>query len=63
MPSPNVLHYNHLVLATKISFDIMPKKGHSKPKWRLDIKDHENLLEIIKDREDLNHMYQQVLSN
>ena len=51
------LHYNHLVLATKIQFDIMPKKGCRKPKSRLDIKDHEKLLEIIKDREDLDHMY------
>ena len=60
MPGQKFLHYNHLVLATKIQFDIMPKKGHSKPKWRLDIEDHDFFLDIIKDKEDPNHMYQQL---
>ena len=36
------------------------QKGRSKPKWRLDIEDHKNLLEIIKDKEDPDHMYQQL---
>jgi hypothetical protein len=62
MPGQNIFHYNHLVVATKIQFDIVPKKGRRKPKWRLDIEEHEKSMGIIKDREDPNHMYKK-LSN
>ena len=54
------MHYTHLVLAIKIQFGIVPKRGCRKPKWRIGIEKHENLLEIIKDREDPHDMYQQL---
>jgi hypothetical protein len=56
----NVLHYSHLVVATKLNFETLPKRGHAKKKWRFPIKYHENILVIIKDREDPYYMYQEL---
>ena len=59
-PGQKVLHYSHLVLATKINLETLPKRGRAKQKWRLPIEDHEKILEIIKDRENPNFMYQEL---
>lgn len=60
MPDQNVLHYGHLVIETRLHFDTLPKKGCGPQKWRMPIKDHKNILEIIKDREDPDFMYHEL---
>jgi hypothetical protein len=60
MPGQRVLHYSHLVIATKLQFETVPKRGRGNQKWKLTIEEHERLLEIIKDREDPEYMYQEL---
>lgn len=55
-----VLHYNHLAIATRLHFETLQKRGRSPQKWRLSIEDHERILEIVKDREDLDFMYHEL---
>ena len=52
MPGEKVLQYNNHVVATKLQFDAIPRRGcHGNQKWKLPIVEHENILEIIKNRE------------
>ena len=60
MSGKKVLHYSHLVIATKLQFETLQKRGRGNQKWRLPIEEHENFLEIIKDREDPDYMYQEL---
>ena len=60
MSGKKALHYSHLVIATKLQFETLPKRKNGNQKWRLSIEEHEKLLEIIKDREDPNYMYDEL---
>lgn len=60
MPGKIVPHYSHLVIVTKLQFETLPKKRHGNQKWRLPFKETKYFLEIIKDREDLDYIYQEI---
>ena len=47
-PRGKVLHYNNHVIATKLQFEAIQRRGcHGNQKWKLSIEEHEKLLEII----------------
>ena len=55
-PRGKFLHYNNHVIATKLQFEAIQRRGrHGNQKWKLSIEEHEKLLEIIKIREDPNN--------
>lgn len=60
MPSQKVVHYNHLVIATRLQLGTLPKRGRGNQKWWFPIEDHEIFLEIIKDRVDPDYMYHEL---
>ena len=55
-PGGKVLHYSNHVIATKLQFEAIQRRGHrGNQKWKLSIEEHEKLLEMIKTREDPNN--------
>ena len=58
MPREKVLQYSNHVLVTKLQFDAIPRRGHrGNQKWKFPIEEHENILEIIKNRDPNNTMF------
>ena len=56
MHGEKVLQYNNHVLVTKLQFNTIPRREcHGNQKWKLPIEEHENILEILKNREDPNN--------
>ena len=56
MPGEKVLQYSNHVLETKLQFNAIPRRGRCEnQKWKLSTKEYENILEIIKNREDPNN--------
>ena len=50
------LHYNNHVIATKLQFEAIQRRGHhGNQKWKLSIEEGEKLLEIIKTGEVTNN--------
>ena len=55
-PREKVLHYSKHVIATKLQFEAIQKRGRrGNQNWKLPIEEHEKLIEIIKTREDPNN--------
>lgn len=44
------IHYSHLVLAVKLRLTMVHSKKAGAPRWRLDLDDHESIMEIVRAR-------------